>query len=308
MSKKLPSSGKPTAIDNLIKELEKYPVLTNEQECSLFQQMRNGDKNAIVVLTMSNMGFVISVAKGFQHLGLDMEELISAGKEGLLEAINRFDETHGTRLCTYAGWWIRKRIMEALREACPVALSQKEYELRAKIFKADRELRQELERKPTNYEIKERLIAYGVKESVNIDGLVFIVTSTNKVEDHDKDFDEVITSDDITDPDAGSGKLDDPMVISSTDEADAEPAETGDEDDNDGIDAMSLVYEGNGNGCIWDAFKRLEEQEQRVLSLKYGLEGNTKMKNTEISTIINKSPQRVGQIAKEALEKLRKFA
>src|SRR5688572_31037233 len=104
------------SLDKYLREISKVELLTAEEEVSIVAQIKEGDKSALDRLTKANLRFVVSVAKQYQHQGLSLSDLINEGNLGLIKAAQRFDETKGFKFISYAVWWIRQSILQALAE------------------------------------------------------------------------------------------------------------------------------------------------------------------------------------------------
>ena len=148
-----------------IKSLDKYlqdicseELLTPEQEVQLAQRIKQGDQAALERLTKANLRFVVSVAKQYQNQGLSLPDLINEGNVGLIKAAKRFDETRGFKFISYAVWWIRQSILQALAEQSRmVHLPLNQVGLLNKITKAVARFEQEHERRPSAEELAEEL-------------------------------------------------------------------------------------------------------------------------------------------------------
>jgi len=146
------------SIDKYLQEIGKVPLLTPEEEVKLAQQIKQGDQRALEKLTEANLLFVVSVAKKYRNKGLSFGDLINEGNLGLIKAAKRFDETRGFKFISYAVWWIRQAILQALAEQPRVVrLPLNRVNALAKIGKAYMALEQELERKPGAGEIAKQL-------------------------------------------------------------------------------------------------------------------------------------------------------
>ncbi len=142
------------AINRYFQEISKYPMVSAEEEAELASRIRNGDDQALEKLVVANLRFVISVAKQYQNQGLSFPDLINEGNLGLVKAAKKFDETRGFKFISYAVWWIRQSIMQAISEQTRVVrLPLNRLSSINKIRKAIPYLEQELEREPTNTEI-----------------------------------------------------------------------------------------------------------------------------------------------------------
>ena len=145
-------------IDAYLKDIAQLPLLTLQEEFSLAQRIHDGDERALKRMVQGNLRFVVSVAKNYQNMGLDLEDLISAGNMGLVTAAKRFDEKRGFKFCSYAVWWIRQAILQAIsKEGRTVTLPANQLSLLSRIGKETSRLEQELQRSPTRAEVIESL-------------------------------------------------------------------------------------------------------------------------------------------------------
>src|ERR1700761_3399445 len=104
------------AVEKYLQEISKIPMITPEEETVLAQRIKMGDQKALDKLTKANLRFVVSVAKQYQNQGLSLSDLITEGNLGLIKSAQRFDETRGFKFISYAVWWIRQSILQALAE------------------------------------------------------------------------------------------------------------------------------------------------------------------------------------------------
>src|SRR5688572_20510065 len=142
------------SLDKYLQEIGKVSLINSEQEVALAQRIKQGDQKALEILTKANLRFVVSVAKQYQNQGLTLGDLINEGNLGLIKAASRFDETRGFKFISYAVWWIRQSILQALAEqARIVRLPLNKIGFINKINKAFAALEQEYEREPTNEEL-----------------------------------------------------------------------------------------------------------------------------------------------------------
>lgn len=142
------------SLDKYLHEIGKVELLTAEEEVELARRIRNGDDVALSKLIKSNLRFVVSVSKQYQNQGLSLPDLINEGNLGLIKAANRFDETRGFKFISYAVWWIRQSILQALAEqARIVRLPLNKIGSLNKINKVLAKLEQKFEREPTADEI-----------------------------------------------------------------------------------------------------------------------------------------------------------
>ena len=104
------------SLDLYLKEISRYPLITREEEARLARRIREGEREALDKLCRSNLRFVVSVAKKYQNQGVALSDLINEGNLGLIRAAHKFDETKGIKFISYAVWWIRQAILQALAE------------------------------------------------------------------------------------------------------------------------------------------------------------------------------------------------
>lgn len=146
------------SLDKYLQEISRLELLTADQEVELAQRIKQGDKVALERLTKANLRFVVSVAKQYQNQGMSLPDLINEGNVGLIKAAERFDETRGFKFISYAVWWIRQSILQALAEqARIVRLPLNKIGTINKINRAFSELEQRLERPPSADELAEYL-------------------------------------------------------------------------------------------------------------------------------------------------------
>lgn len=144
------------SLDKYLQEIGKVDLLTPDEEVELAQRIRGGDQTALEKLTKANLRFVVSVAKQYQNQGLSLGDLINEGNLGLIKAAKRFDETRGFKFISYAVWWIRQSILQALAEQSRIVrLPLNRVGALNKIGKALAKLEQEFEREPSPEEIAE---------------------------------------------------------------------------------------------------------------------------------------------------------
>ena len=145
-------------LDQYLQEIGQIPLLTPEQEVDLAKRIQNGDEDALHQMVRGNLRFVVSVAKKYQGQGLSLSDLINEGNYGLIKAANRFDETRGFKFISYAVWWIRQAILQALAEqARTVRLPLNRIGTISKIRKASARLAQTYKRPPNIEELAAEL-------------------------------------------------------------------------------------------------------------------------------------------------------
>ncbi len=146
------------SLDKYLQEIGREDLITVEEEVELAQRIRNGDRLALEKLTRANLRFVVSVAKQYQNQGLSLPDLINEGNLGLIKAAEKFDETRGFKFISYAVWWIRQSILQALAEQSRIVrLPLNQVGSLNKINKAFSKFEQENERRPSAEELAEEL-------------------------------------------------------------------------------------------------------------------------------------------------------
>ena len=157
------------SLDKYLQEIGRVDLLTIDDEVELARKIKAGDSVALEKLTKANLRFVVSVAKQYQNQGLTLGDLINEGNLGLIKAAQRFDETRGFKFISYAVWWIRQSILQALAEQSRIVrLPLNRVGSLNKMAKAFSELEQKYEREPSPYEISEKI---GVEEKEVVDTL-----------------------------------------------------------------------------------------------------------------------------------------
>ena len=147
-----------STLDKYLQEITQERLLTAEEEIALARKIKEGDKDALQKLTRANLRFVVSVAKQYQHQGLSLPDLINEGNIGLIKAAEKFDNTRGFKFISYAVWWIRQSIMQALADQSRlVRLPLNQVGSVNKINKISNKFEQEFERKPSIAEIAEEI-------------------------------------------------------------------------------------------------------------------------------------------------------
>ncbi|HRN25390.1 MAG: sigma-70 family RNA polymerase sigma factor [Ignavibacteriaceae bacterium] len=258
------------SLDKYLQEIGKVELLTPEQEIELAIRMKNGDETAMEQLTKANLRFVVSVAKQYQNQGLSLGDLINEGNLGLIKAARRFDETRGFKFISYAVWWIRQSILQALAEQSRIVrLPLNRVGALNKIGKAYSSLRQEFEREPSAEEIAEALEmdVDEISNTMQIYGKQVSMDAPFSLGDENSLLD-VIENVELPSPDN--------ELISE-----------------------SLKTEINGVLSI------LPEREAEVIKLYFGLEGENPMTLEEIGDKFNLTRERVRQIKEKAIRRLR---
>jgi RNA polymerase primary sigma factor len=259
------------SLDKYLSEIAKVPLITAEEEAALARRIREGDESALKKLVNANLRFVVSVAKQYQSNGMTLGDLINEGNLGLIKAAGRFDETRGFKFISYAVWWIRQAILQALSEQSRIVrLPLNRVGSLNKVNKLLAELEQEFQREPTDEELAE--VMETSPEEIS------------KIKGHKA---RKISMDAPLGMDNDAGTLLDVMA----DENSAKP------------DAHLL------NASLKEEIKyslsKLTERESQVLRLYYGLSGGHSLSLHDIGERFDLTPERVRQIKEKATRKLR---
>jgi len=259
------------SLEKYLQEIGRVELITAEEEVRLAELIKLGDQKALDRLTKANLRFVVSVAKQYQNQGLTLPDLINEGNLGLIKAAQRFDETRGFKFISYAVWWIRQSIMQALAENSRIVrLPLNKVGLTAKISKAFAHLEQELERPPT----VEELASYLNADPDEIAATMNVAARHISMDSPLGEGEEATFMDVIENKNAES-------VDKKIDYTD------------------SLAYEVERSLSI------LTPRQKEVICLVYGLGGNDPMSLEEIGERYMLTRERVRQIKDKALSKLR---
>ncbi|MDP2885521.1 MAG: RNA polymerase sigma factor RpoD/SigA, partial [Ignavibacteria bacterium] len=161
------------SLDKYLQEIGKVGLVTPQEEIDLARRIKKGDQKALEKLTKANLRFVVSVAKQYQNQGLSLGDLINEGNLGLIKGAKRFDETRGFKFISYADWWIRQSILQALAEQSRIVrLPLNRIGALKKIGKAFSTLEQEFEREPSANELAEvlNMSLFEVSDTLKISG------------------------------------------------------------------------------------------------------------------------------------------
>ena len=186
------------SLDKYLQEIGKEDLITVEEEVELAQRIRKGDQRALEKLTRANLRFVVSVAKQYQNQGLSLPDLINEGNLGLIKAAEKFDETRGFKFISYAVWWIRQSILQALAEQSRIVrLPLNQVGSLNKINKAFSRFEQENERRPSPEELADTLdlLAEKVADTLRVSGR-HISVDAPFVEGEDNSLLDVLVNDD----------------------------------------------------------------------------------------------------------------
>jgi RNA polymerase primary sigma factor len=291
-------------IAQYLKKVSKIPLLKPEEEKELARRAKEGDKEAYRKLVESNLRFVISIAKQYLGYGLRLSELIAAGNYGLMEAAKRFDPDKGVKFISYAVWWIRQAIMQALsQQTGAVRIPLKQSHLINKINSIYSKLYKEYEREPTAEEVAEEY----TKEILQ--------------KEMERELGRRPTEEEIRRRIEKEGYKIDPTEVERILQISRMPlsldAPVGEEEDTFFVDFLSKhgtadVEEKVMNEIlsreIEEMLDKLPEKERRVVELRFGLRGEEPKTLREIGEILNISRERVRQLETRALRKLRNMA
>lgn len=258
------------SLDKYLQEIGREELISAEEEVVLAKRIREGDQTALEKLTKSNLRFVVSVAKQYQNQGLSLPDLINEGNLGLIKAAQRFDETRGFKFISYAVWWIRQSILQALAEQSRIVrLPLNRVGSLNKISKTFSELEQKFEREPSPEELAEVLeISTGeVVDTLKISGR-HVSMDAPFVQGEENSLLDVLENDSEDKPDSG--------LIND-----------------------SLRRE------VQRALSTLTQREADVVTLYFGLNGEHAMTLEEIGEKFNLTRERVRQIKEKAIRRLR---
>lgn len=257
------------SLEDYLNDISKQPLLTAEEEVKLAQRIRNDDREALERLVCANLRFVVSVAKQYQNQGLTLPDLINEGNIGLIKAAEKFDETRGFKFISYAVWWIRQSILQALAEQSRmVRLPLNQVSAVSRINKLITKFEQEHERKPSADELSELIdeTPEKIRDSLRANGRPMSMDAPLGDGD-DSTLLEVISDDNMPSTD---GRMIDTSLATE-------------------IDRM---------------LDTLDQREKTIVEMCFGI-NNREMTLEEISEKFGLSRERVRQIREKALLKLR---
>ena len=258
------------SLDKYLQDIGKEGLITAEQEVELARRIKNGDKIALEKLTKANLRFVVSVSKQYQNQGLSLPDMINEGNLGLIKAAQRFDETRGFKFISYAVWWIRQSILQALAEQSRIVrLPLNQVGSINRIRKVSSRLEQEFERPPSEDEIATELELpeHKVKTTMSI-ATRYVSMDAPLANDEDSKFLDVFV----------------PTTNEDTDE--------------------SLMRESLGNE-IQRSLATLNEKERNIINMYYGIGINHGFTLDEIGAKFDLTRERVRQIKERAIRRLR---
>ena len=257
-------------LDKYLAEIAKESLLTADEEVALAQRIKAGDKAALDKLVRANLRFVVSVAKQYQNQGMSLQDLINEGNLGLVKAAQRFDETRGFKFISYAVWWIRQSILQAVAEqARIIRLPMNQVGAMAKVKKAVSLLEQKLERRPTVKEIADEV---GLPEDKVEQLLSFnsraVSTDAPLDDEDDANFLDVYVNDDEMQTDA-------------------------------------VVEQESTSRAIRKSLDMLNEKERTIVCMYFGLGTSREYSLEEIAMKLDISRERTRQIRDRALKRLK---
>lgn len=258
------------SLDKYLQEIGKEELITAEEEVNLAQRIKQGDQVALEKLTRANLRFVVSVSKQYQNQGLSLPDLINEGNLGLIKAAQRFDETRGFKFISYAVWWIRQSILQAIAEHSRIVrLPLNQVGSLNKLNKAFSKLEQEYEREPTEEELAQLLDLPEdkIKDSIMIAGRHVSMDAP------------LVQGEEST--------LYDVMVNSDSPKAD--------------LDLMKESLQTE----IERTLDTLSEREKEIIKLYFGIGMNHGLTIDEIGEKFDLTRERVRQIKEKALKRLR---
>jgi RNA polymerase primary sigma factor len=260
------------SLKDYLNKISEYSHFTREKEYELGKRIKAGDEEAVKELVLANLKFVISVANRYKNSGLSMSDIINQGNLGLIEAARRFDPDRGVKFISYAVWWIRQSIIQALAEQSgTVKLPIKQASILYKINEATEKLSKEFDREPTADEIAGYL-EMDVSDVENILRVSrnYLSLEAPIKEGEDRSFIDLL--------DSGTKSVEDEII------------------------------ETNLKNSLEDIVDELPEREATIVKLRFGLEGEIPKTLEEIGEMMNISRERVRQIESRALSKLKKKA
>ena len=257
------------SLDKYLQEIGKEELLSVEEEVELAQRIRKGDRKALDRLTKANLRFVVSVAKQYQNQGLSLADLINEGNVGLIKAAEKFDETRGFKFISYAVWWIRQSILQAIAEQSRIVrLPLNQVGSVNKINRVLSQFEQENERRPNNREIAERtdIPEEKIDEAMQINGR-HVSVDAPFADGEDNSLLDVIVN------------------------------------DNSPMADLELVKESL-RAEIKTALQMLNERERNIITAFFGIE-QPEMTLEEIGSKYGLTRERVRQIKEKAIRRLR---
>ncbi len=261
------------SLEKYLMDIARESMVTADEEVALAIRIQQGDNSALETLTRANLRFVVSVAKQYQHQGLPLSDLINEGNIGLIKAAQRFDHSKGFKFISYAVWWIRQSIMQAIIDQSRlIRLPMNKAAAAQKLYKASVTFEQHHERTPAAHELEEMT-------EIKAETIMNLLMNQSRPMSTDapmRDGEDMVLTDILTDADGPAPE--------------------------DGMMQASLVND------LHDVLDRLTPREAEVIKAYFGLDGENKMTLTEIGEKYGLTRERVRQIKERALRRLRKSA
>ncbi len=256
-----------------LKEISKTPVLSLEEELELAEKYRKyGDEEALEKLIVSNLRYVVTIAKKFKAKGMSILDLINEGNAGLIVAARRFDPKKKGKLIGYAKWWIIQSIERAIQnQGSSIRLPAKKTSLYSDILKVKKEMQNLLQREPTTDELTEEM----------------------KIDK--EDYEKVVQARNVV------LSFDDPLLQDGDSELRLEDVLV----DNNPLNADDLVMRNARKEILKKSLNTLTEKERAVIILRFGLEDGKELTLSEVGKILKLSRERVRQLEQSALKKLK---
>jgi RNA polymerase primary sigma factor len=261
------------SLDQYLRDISVFPLISREKEVELAKRIRQNDQEALDTLVRSNLRFVVSVAKKYQNQGVSLSDLINEGNLGLIRAAHKFDETKGIKFISYAVWWIRQSILQALAEQSRIVrVPLNRAGTLHRIGKGASSLLQELGRQPSNTEIAEGL---DISEDE--------VAKTMMISQVHLSLDAPMTPGE-----------DNRLLDYLPDNMNPTPDE--------------ITFEKALSEAIEESLASLKERESKILRLYFGLEADREHTLDEIGKMLGVTRERVRQLRDRALKRLRQGA
>ncbi len=258
-------------LNKYVDEIGDKKILTNEEEVELTRRIRNGDKVAMEIMIKSNLRFVVSIAKQYQGKGMSICDLINEGNLGLIKAVKKFDENRGNKFISYAVWWIRQSILQALAEKSrPVRLPLNIVGLLNKFAASKNKLEQEYRRTPENDEIASDI-------NRKLSDVKNIITYSRRVTFMDT---PLVNNEENSVLDLIKDTTMDPITSD--------------------LDKVLL------SNTIKLAISKLQDKERKIITKFFGLDGNAENLD-KIAEEMELTRERVRQIKEKALKKIKKM-
>ncbi len=256
---------------NFLKKFLKHETLTPKEEKEIYERLKKGDKSAIKRLIEGNLRFVVKYASKFRGYGIPFEDLVEEGIVGLIEAAKRFDPNKNVKFLSYAGWWVREAILDAIHKGTrAVDIPKRMIDTYFKVLKKERELRRMQGKTPSKEQLAKEL---GMDEE-KIAMLMLIKKSDVSLSSSPEGNNENVTFESVI-PDEGE-------------------------------DMVEIIFRKRLRKKIIDILNTLTEREARIIRLRYGLDDGKPKTLEKVGKMVGLSKERVRQIEKRALRRLRR--